>query len=63
MGIFSLKGYEGKTAAYIADGVYENLLTGEVVSVSEGQFACDGKPIIVALNTDELKEREMRVNL
>ena len=63
LGIFSLKGYEGKTAAYIADGVYENLLTGEVVSVSEGQFACDGKPIIVALNTDELKEREMRVNL
>ena len=63
MGIFSLKGYTGEIAAHMADGSYENLLTEELVGVSEGRLTHDGTPIIIRTHTDALLEREMRMYL
>ena len=62
VGIFSLKGYRGELAAHIADGSYENLLTEELVSVSEGKLTHDGTPIIIRLDADSLLEKEMRMH-
>ncbi len=63
VGIFSLKGYTGEIAAHMADGSYENLLTEEMVGVSEGRLTHDGTPIIIRTHTDALLEREMRMYL
>ena len=62
VGIFSLKGYRGELAAYLADGSYENLLTEELISVSDGKLIHSGAPIIIRLDTDCFLEKEMRID-
>ena len=39
----------GQERLEIPDGVYENLLGGEPVTVREGELFCDGRPAIFAL--------------
>lgn len=59
VGIFSLKGYQGELPAYIADGIYENLLIKESVHVSEGRFIFNGKPLVLKVDTDCLLKNLM----
>lgn len=61
-GIFSLRGFQGELPAYMADGAYENLLTGEPVNVTGGRLVHDGNPIILKLDTDSFLEKEMRMD-
>ena len=52
-GVFSLDAKPGRVRLEerleIPDGVYENLLGGEAVTVREGELFCDGRPAIFAL--------------
>ena len=52
-GVFSLDAKPGRVRLEerleIPDGVYENLLGGEPVTVREGELFCDGRPAIFAL--------------
>ena len=62
VGIFSLKGWRGELAAYMADGTYRNLLTQEPVSVSRGQLIHEGAPIVVRLEANCFLEHKMPTN-
>lgn len=61
-GNLSLRGFQGELPAYMADGAYENLLTGEPVNVTGGRLVHDGNPIILKLDTDSFLEKEMRMD-
>ena len=47
MGVFPLAGQPGTAAVPLADGNYENALTGESVTVREGRLAAAGPVIIL----------------
>ena len=46
VGIFSLRGECALIKVPVADGIYENLITGELVEVHAGVISTDGEPII-----------------
>ena len=47
VGVFSLRARAAQAAVPLADGAYENAVTGEAVSVSDGRLSCTGAPVIV----------------
>ena len=47
VGVFPLAGQPGTAAVPLADGNYENVLTGESVTVREGRLAAAGPVIIL----------------
>ena len=47
LGIFSLKGLAATVAVPFPDGIYENKLTGEPVSVEHGLLHCSGAPMVL----------------
>ena len=47
LGIFSLKAKSAAVTVSLPDGEYENLISGETVSVKDGCLTCDGRPIIL----------------
>ena len=47
VGVFPLAGRPGTAAVPLADGNYENALTGETVTVREGRLAAAGPVIIL----------------
>ena len=47
VGIFSAAGSASLVNAGIADGTYENLITGGPVEVRDGRISTDGEPIIL----------------
>lgn len=49
LGIFSLRGKTGVIEVPIADGFYENQITGEAVEVYAGTISFSGEPIILFL--------------
>ncbi len=51
IGVFSLRAEEADVAVDLPDGVYENVIDGSSVSVTNGMLRCEGKPII--LRTEE----------
>lgn len=59
LGIFSLKGYQGKLAAHVKDGAYENLLNEKTVRVENGTLLHDGFPVILKLDAASLLENEL----
>lgn len=54
VGIFSLGGFSGNVPAYLADGSYENLVDGSIVTVKDGALAHGGTPVIVRTRTELL---------
>ena len=46
-GIFSLRGETSLVETDIADGIYENLITGESVEVYAGKMLIQGEPVII----------------
>lgn len=46
-GIFSLRGETSLIETDIADGIYENLITGESVEVYAGKMLIQGEPVII----------------
>lgn len=48
IGVFSLKSKEADVSVPLADGDYQNLISGEWLSVRNGNLHCCGKPIILA---------------
>lgn len=46
-GIFSLRGETSLVETDIADGIYENLITGESVEVYAGKLLIQGEPVII----------------
>ena len=46
-GIFSLKGRSSSVPIDAPDGDYENLIDGGTITVREGRFSCDGRPVIL----------------
>ena len=47
LGVFPLKGGSGLVRVDFADGVYENLISGEAVEVFRGMLSSNGKPVIL----------------
>ena len=47
VGIFSLRGECALVKVPIADGIYENLITGEKAEVHAGVISTDGEPIVI----------------
>ena len=48
-GIFSLRDGAGKVKLDVADGIYEDLISGKVVQVEDGAVYTDGRPIIIKI--------------
>ena len=49
IGVFSLRSQPVAVKLDVPDGIYQNLITGTDVHVSEGTFMTDGKPVIFTL--------------
>ena len=49
IGVFSLRSLPAEIKLDIPDGVYQNLIAGTDIHVSEGTLMTDGKPIIFTL--------------
>lgn len=47
LGVFSLRGKEADVAVDAPDGSYEDLISGESVTVRDGQLHCTGAPVIL----------------
>lgn len=46
IGIFSLRSESAKIKIEVPDGAYTDLISGEKVTVTDGMFACSGRPVI-----------------
>lgn len=56
LGIFTLGSYRGSVEAYLQDGDYENLIDNSNVTVKDGRIMHDGKPVIVSVETEQLRK-------
>ena len=54
-GIFSLKGLEGDVHVDIPDGTYDDLISGNKVSVRDGFIHCGGEPVWISVPSDIIK--------
>ena len=50
-GVFSLKGREGPASLGLKDGEYTNRIDGRSVKVKDGSLFCDGRPVIITVET------------
>ncbi len=51
LGVFSLKAKSGEVALELADGEYTNLIDGSALTVRDGRLRCEGRPIIITVET------------
>ena len=51
LGVFSLRSKSGDVALELADGEYLNLIDGSAVRVKDGRLFCEGRPIIITVET------------
>ena len=49
VGVFSLRSQAGPVSVDLPDGIYQNLIDGNTVAVSDGKLLCEGGPVILAL--------------
>ncbi len=47
VGVFSLKCLSGEVAVTLPDGIYENLVDGTPVTVTDGKLFCSAAPIVI----------------
>ena len=52
IGVFSFKGFSADVKVNLADGVYDDLLGGGKVNVSDGYIHCSGDPIWICVPSD-----------
>ena len=50
IGVFSLRSQHAPVKVPAPDGRYENLISGESVTVSDGRLVCEGRPVIFTLS-------------
>ncbi len=51
IGIFSLKGMSADVKTDLPDGSYLNHLSGDMVTVRDGLIYCDGKPMVISVDS------------
>ena len=51
LGVFSLRSKSGDVALELADGEYLNLIDGSAVKGKDGRLFCEGRPIIITVET------------
>ena len=51
LGVFSLKAKSGELTLKLTDGEYTNLIDGSTLTVRDGKFLCEGRPIIITVET------------
>ena len=51
LGVFSLKARSGDVALDLADGEYTDLIYGSPVTVRDGRLRCQGRPLIITVET------------
>ena len=51
LGVFSLKAKSGELTLKLTDGEYTNLIDGSTLTVRDGKLRCEGRPIIITVET------------
>lgn len=54
-GIFSFKGFEGDVHVSLPDGTYDDLISGNKLSVKDGLIHCGGEPVWISVPSDIIK--------